>query len=93
MKVNVKFFATLRDATGASEGVVEVEGDTIGEIISALATQYGDKFRQEIFQPDGNVKPSVKVLRNESFVDSARLLQSVVEKGDTLSFLPTMFGG
>ena len=83
----------LRDAVGASDGTVEVKGNTVGDVIDALINQYGDKFRQELFKPDGDIKQSIKLLLNESFVDSAAPLQYVVKDGDTLSFIPAMFGG
>jgi MoaD family protein len=93
LRVNIKIFPMLRDATGASEGMVEVNGDTVGDVIDALITQYGDKFGQELFKPDGNIKPSIKLLINESLVDTAAPLQYEVKDGDTLSFIPAMFGG
>ena len=93
MKINIKIFPMLRDATGASEGTLETEGNTVGGVIDALIAQYGDKFRQELFKPDGNIKPSIKLLVNESLVDPAAPLQHVVKDGDTLSFIPAMFGG
>ena len=93
MKINVKFLATIRDAAGTSQGTVEVQGNTVSDVIDTLFTQYGDRLRQEILQPDGNIKPSVKLVLNGSFVSSTAPLQDVVKEGDTLSFLPTMFGG
>lgn len=93
MNINVKIFPMLRDATGASEGMVEIRGNTLGDVIDALVTQYGDKFRQEISKPDGNIKPSIKLLINESLVDPVASSQYKVNDGDTLSFIPAMFGG
>ena len=52
-----------------------------------------ESVRQEIFQPDGNIKPSVQLLVNGSFVNSAAPLQDAVNEGDTLSVLAAMFGG
>jgi len=93
MEINIKIFSILREATGASEGTMEIEGNTVGNVVDALVTQYGDKFNHEIFQPDGTIKPGIKLLLNGSFVDSASPLQDTVSEGDTLSFLPAMFGG
>lgn len=93
MKINIKIFSMLRDAAGASDGMVETKGNTVGDVIDVLVNQYGDKFRQELFKPDGNIKPSIKLLINESLVDPAAPLQYTVKDGDTLSFIPAMFGG
>ena len=93
MRINIKIFPMLREATGASEGMLEIEGNTVGDVIDALNSQYGDKFRQELLKPDGNIKPSIKLLVNESLVDRDAPLQNVVKDGDTLSLIPAMFGG
>ena len=93
LKIKVRFLGPVRDAAGTSEDMVDIRGSTVGEVIDALVVKYGDKFRQEIFQPDGNIKPSVKVLLNGSFVNSTAPLRDVVKEGDTVSFLPAMFGG
>ena len=93
MKVSIRFFTTFRDAAGTSQDTVDVGGNTVGDVIDTLVIQYGDRLRQEIFQPDGNIKPSVKVLLNGSFVNSTAPLRDVVKEGDTLSFVPAMFGG
>jgi len=93
LKVSVRFFTNFRDAAGTSHDTVDVGGNTVGDVIDTLVIQYGDRLRQEIFQPDGNIKPSVKVLLNGSFVNSTAPLRDVVKEGDTVSFLPAMFGG
>ena len=93
MRINIKIFPMLRDATGAPEGIVEIKDNTVGDVIDALIALYGDKFRQELFKPDGNIKQSIKLLINESLVDTAAPLQYAVKDGDTLSFIPAMFGG
>ena len=93
MRVNIRFFTTLRDAAGISEDTVDIEGDTVGDIIDTLLIKYGDRLKQEVFQPDGSIKPSVKVLLNESFVSSAALFSTLAKEEDTLSLLPAMFGG
>ena len=93
MKVSIRFLTTFRDAAGTSQDTVDVGGNTVGDVIDTLVIQYGDRLRQEIFQPDGNIKPSVKVLLNGSFVNSTAPLRDVVKEGDTLSFVPAMFGG
>ena len=93
MRINIKIFPMLRDAVGASDGTLEIKGNTVGDIIDVLVDQYGDKFRQELFKPDGDIKPSIKLIVNESFVDPVAPLQYAVKDGDTLSFIPAMFGG
>jgi molybdopterin synthase sulfur carrier subunit len=42
--VKVRLFAALRELAGASE--VEVEGDTVGEVVAALSARYGERFEK-----------------------------------------------
>ena len=93
MKVNISFFATFRDATGTSQTIVDVEGDTVGDVIDALVMEYGDRFKKEILAPDGNLRRYVKVLLNGNFVDRVVPLKNPVKEGDTLVLFPPILGG
>jgi sulfur-carrier protein len=41
-RVNVRLFAALRELAGSSS--VEAEGATVGEVVQALSTRYGERF-------------------------------------------------
>jgi sulfur-carrier protein len=41
-RVNVRLFAALRELAGSSS--VEAEGATVGEVVEALSTRYGERF-------------------------------------------------
>jgi MoaD family protein len=93
LKIKVRFLGPVRDAAGTSEDTVDIRGSTIGDVIDALVVKDGDKFRQEIFQPDGNIKQSVKVFLNGKNVDYVTSLQHSVKEGDTLAIFPPFYGG
>jgi sulfur-carrier protein len=40
--VTVRLFAALRDLAGASE--VQAEGGTVGEVVEALSSRFGERF-------------------------------------------------
>lgn len=93
MKVNVKFLANIKDAAGTSEDTVDISGSTVNDVIDALVAKYGDRFSQEILQPDGNIKPGIKVFLNRSVVDFGAPLPNTVNEGDTLDIFPPFYGG
>lgn len=93
MKVNVSFFATLRDVTGTSQTTVDIDGDTVGDIMDALVIEYGDRFKEEILASDGNFIRHVKVLLNGNFVDRVAPLKNPIKEGDTLALFPPIVGG
>lgn len=93
MKINVIFLATFRDVTGTSQTTVDVEGNTVGDVIDTLVSKYGDRFKNEVLAPDGNIIKYVKVFRNGNFIDRNAPLKNPVNEGDTLAFIPPVVGG
>ena len=93
MKLDVRFFASLRNVTGTSQATFDIEGDTVGDAIDALVKEYGDKFKEEILEPDGNIRKYAKVLVNGNFVDRDAPLENPVQEGDTLVLFPPILGG
>jgi len=93
LKINVTFLATFRDVTGTSQAVVDIEGDTVGDVISALVLEYGDRLKNEILDPEGNIKKNTKIIRNGNFIDRVAPLRNPVTEGDTLAFIPPIMAG
>lgn len=87
------FFATLRNVTGDSETTVDIDGNTVGNVIDALVVKYGYRFREEILAPDGNIKGHMKVLLNLNFINRIKPLENPVKEGDTLYLFPPIVGG
>ena len=94
MKVNVKFFLTLRMAANASQTSVDVEeGGTFGEVVSALLDRYGEELRQELLESDGSIKRDLIVLLNGNSIDGEAILKTLAAEDDTLYFFPPIMGG
>ena len=79
MKVNVKYFAALREATGLSEEVIETNGQTVSSLFSHLKEKHDLKFKES----------HLKVAVNEEYVDFSKNLS----EQDTVVFLPPVAGG
>lgn len=77
--VKVRLFAALRELAGASE--VEVEGETVGEVVAELSARYGERFE--------------KVARVGSVVvDGERAsLDSALSGSEEVALLPPVSGG
>jgi molybdopterin synthase sulfur carrier subunit len=93
LKINVTFLATFRDVTGTSQTAVDIEGNTVGDVLDALVRVYGDGFKNEILESDGNMKKHVKMFRNGNFIDRKAPLKNPVEEGDTLAIIPPIMAG
>ncbi|MGA0069638.1 MAG: ubiquitin-like small modifier protein 1 [Miltoncostaeaceae bacterium] len=87
----VKIPPVLRQAVGG-ERTVDVSGETVGEVLTALCDQH-PAVGAQILTPDGELHKYVNVYVNG---EDARLLQwtdTPVGDGDTVMILPAMAGG
>jgi molybdopterin converting factor small subunit len=87
----VKIPPVLRPSvSGMSE--VQVDGSTVGEILSGLAGQHPDT-RGQLFAEDGELNRFVNVYVNDEDVRVQQGLQTGVAASDTVVILPAMAGG
>jgi MoaD family protein len=93
LKINITFLATFRDVTGTSQTTVDIEGDTVGDVINVLGLEYGDKLKDAILDSEGNITKNTKILRNGNFIDRKAPLKNPVKEGDTLAFIPPIMAG
>ena len=78
-KLNIRYYAVLREKAGITEEEVETFAETPGELYNDLAGKYG-------FPVD---PASIRVSVNEEFRGMDELLSS----GDTVIFIPPVAGG
>ncbi|MCI0632475.1 MAG: MoaD/ThiS family protein [Actinobacteria bacterium] len=77
--IKVRLFAALRELAGSSE--VEAEGATVGEVLEALSSRYGERF--------GRV-----ALAGSAVVDGERAAPSTPLSGShEVALLPPVSGG
>ncbi len=94
MKIKVRFLATVRDTAGKAEDTIDISGNTVGDVIDTLIVKYGDKFKEEVSQPDGSIKKSIKVFINGSSIAyDIPLKDTSVSEGDTVDIFPPFYGG
>ena len=90
----MRFVGPTRIAAGTPQDTVDVSGNTVGAVIDTLIKKYGDKFKQEVFQPDGSINKSIKVFINGSSVAyDMPLKDTTVNEGDTVDIFPPFYGG
>ena len=71
---------------------VELSGATVGEVLSALTTQYGD-LRKHLFNDEGKLRSFVNVYLNDEDIRYLSKDKTEVKDGDTLSIVPSIAGG
>jgi sulfur-carrier protein len=83
MKVNLRYFASLREALGASESVDVEPGQSVGELRDSLLARGGA--HAQVLARGRAVRCAV----NQTLCDE----QTVLADGDELAFFPPVTGG
>src|SRR5580693_586521 len=81
----------LRQFTGKQDSV-HAAGGTVGEVLTALTTQYPD-LRKQIFNDEGKLRSFVNVYLNDEDIRYLSKDATAVAPGDTLSIVPSIAGG
>ena len=90
MAVTVKIPTQLRAATDG-EGVANVDGSTVGEVLDALYERY-EELRARIAE-DGGLRRFVNVYVGGEDIRFLDGLDTAVEDGDEVTILPAVAGG
>ena len=91
MPVQVNLPTVLRPHAGG-ERTVAVEGDTVGQVLTALVAQYPGMTGQ-VIDDSGSLHKFVNVYLNDDDVRYLAALDTPVKEGDDLSILPAVAGG
>jgi len=81
----------LRPYTGQQDAV-ELEGGTVGEILSALTTRYAD-LRRHLYADDGKLRHFVNVYVNDDDIRYLEREATALKSGDVVSIVPSVAGG
>src|ERR1700690_2461246 len=81
----------LRQFTGKQDSVT-VPGGTVGDVLSALTTQFPD-LRKQIFTDEGKVRSFVNVYLNDEDIRYLSKDATPTADGDTISLVPSIAGG
>ena len=87
----VKIPPVLRASVGG-EKEVSADGESVGEVLNALATAH-PQTQSQLFSAEGELNRYVNVYLNDEDVRVLDGLQTTVGEGDTLVILPAMAGG
>ncbi|MDQ6805070.1 MAG: MoaD family protein [Actinomycetota bacterium] len=90
MSVTVKIPTQLRAATDG-EALTTVEGETVGEVLDALYSRYGE-LRSRIAE-DGGLRRFVNVYVGGDDIRFLDGLDTPVADGDEVTILPAVAGG
>ena len=89
MNVEVLFFGQLRELTAVRQTTfVMNDGARLADLIEHLGEEYGDAFRHEV----NNIR-RLQILKNGQQHTILGDMEASLKDGDTVVFLPPIFGG
>ncbi|GAA0526490.1 molybdopterin synthase sulfur carrier subunit [Halorubrum aquaticum] len=92
MELELRFFATFREAAGGKTVVREfADGSDVGDVLRALEDEYDGMDGRLIV--DGGLAPQINVLKNGREVLHLQGLDTDLADGDRLSVFPPVAGG
>ncbi|MWV64888.1 MoaD family protein [Halorubrum sp. JWXQ-INN 858] len=92
MELELRFFATFREAAGGKTVAYETaDGATVGDVLASLETEYEGLAGRLIV--DGTLAPQINVLKNGREVLHLDGLDTGLDDGDRLSVFPPVAGG
>ena len=75
------------------ERELDIEGNTVIEVIDELSEKYGDGFKNKVIDNDGKLKPIINVYVNDENIKFLQDLETILKDKDEILFLPAVSGG
>lgn len=91
MPTKIHIPTPLRPFTGKRD-VVEVEGGTIGELLTQLTAEH-EGLKKHLYNEDGRLRSFVNIYLNDEDIRYLDQLNTQLKDGDTISILPALAGG
>ena len=94
MKVEVKFFTSLREITGKKVDKIQLQNTiTVNELITVLSEKYGKNFREYIYNKKGDVQEFLSFLINGKNINIMQGFDTKLQEMDVIAILPPVGGG
>lgn len=94
MKVEVKFYAMLREAVGRKIEAVELPAkSSVGDLLGLLVDRHGGDFHRYVYDEEKKVRHYLSFMLNGINVYSLDGFDTPLKNGDVLAILPPVGGG
>ena len=91
-EVKVLIPAVMSSSTNG-ERELDIDGNTVIEVINELSKKYGEGFKNKVIDNDGKLKPIINVYVNDENIKFLEDHQTKLKDKDEILFLPAVSGG
>jgi molybdopterin synthase sulfur carrier subunit len=94
MKVEVRFFTSLREITGKKAEEIQLQSViTVEEMLNLLSEKHGEKFREYVYGKEGKVQNFLSFLVNGRNINVLQGFGTELKPGDIIAIIPPVGGG
>ncbi len=95
MKVTFLFFSSIREAAGMKHFELNLDGneETLINVLIKLTNTLSEQFRSIIFNDNFEIKDSIKIAVNETYIPKYEFSKFKVKNGDVIAIFPPASGG
>jgi molybdopterin synthase sulfur carrier subunit len=94
MKVEVRFFTSLREITGKKAEEIQLQNAiTVEEMLNLLSEKHGEKFREYVYGKEGKVQNFLSFLVNGRNINVLQGFGTELKPGDIMAIIPPVGGG
>ncbi len=93
-KVKVKSLSVIRDVLGSDVAEIEVnKPETVGGLFDELVRQYGQPFKNKIWDPNTGQMAPFLIKLNNSIISSTSDIDHKIQSGDEIAIIFPIGGG
>jgi len=74
------------------EGRIQVDGDTVGEIIEKITQQFPD-LKKHLLEPEGTLRSFINVFSGDEDIRDLQAEKTKVQSSTVISIVPAIAGG
>jgi molybdopterin synthase sulfur carrier subunit len=95
LRINVRFFAAVRELVGSREETLELpEGGTVENLLDLLVERHGKPFRDYVYDPKSDeLRRSLQILVGDKPMSALNGPSTVLTDGCVLAIIPPVGGG
>ena len=84
---------TVMSSSTNGERELDIDGNTVIEVINELSKKYGEWFKNKVIDNDGKLNPIINVYVNDEKIKFLEDLQTKLKDKDEILFLQAVSGG